>query len=287
MVERSGGGLKELFLLLVAVAGMASSVIFIRLSGLWAGELSGWRLILGALVMLPWAGGLLGVRGAGSWLRVGAAGLLLGLHFVTWVTGARATAAAHATLLVNLVPLVLPVLLVWVAGEPARGRDWVGAGLGLCGVLVVVGGSLGFGGTWRGDLICLGSMLLLAAYIALGRRASALFPGTAAWIVPVFAVGAGVCWIFEALRGRPPAWPPAAEWPWIAGLVVFPTLLGHGLMNRALRHWRGQVVGVASSGQFLFAGLFAWLVFGELPSPWFPLGAVLAVAGVWVVAKDR
>lgn len=70
-------------------------------------------------------------------------------------------------------------------------------------------------------------------------------------------------------------------------LVVFPTLLGHGLMNRAPRRWRGQVVGVASTGQFLLAGLFAWPPFGELPSVWFPLGAALVVAGAWIAAKGK
>ena len=88
-----------------------------------------------------------------------------------------------------------------------------------------------------------------------------------------------------AASGRPLGLPTVREYLYIGGLVVFPTLLGHGLMNRAVRFWRGQVVGVASNGQFLFSSLFAWLAFGEFPSRWFPLGAVLVVAGVWIVAR--
>ena len=278
--------LRESLLLLLAVASMASSVIFIRLSELGPFELAGWRLAGGALAMAPLVRGW-GRLGRGAWVRAWVAGLLLGLHFVTWVVGARSTSAANASLLVNLVPLVLPLLLVPLAHESIRGRDWAGAACGVAGVLVVVGANLHPGGTAWGDGVCLGSMLLYAAYMALGRRAATLFPNTASWIVLVFGIGAVVCFGAGAAAGAPLRLPPPAEWLWVVALVVFPTLLGHGLMNRALRCWRGQVVGVASTGQFLFAGLFAWPLFGELPSVWFPLGAALVVAGVWIVAKGK
>lgn len=273
-------------LLAVAVAAMASSVVFLRFSTLTPGEISAWRMLLGALCFLPFVGN--GWRGLtrGAWARAVLAGLILGLHFVTWVMGARSTSAANASLLVNLVPLVLPFLLLVLAGEAIRRRDWTGSAFGLTGVLVLVGGNLSLQGTWRGDLICLGSMVLLAIYIALSRRAAGLFPGTSAWVVPVFLVSALTCYACHVLAGNAVHWPPAGEWQWIVLLVVCPTLLGHGLMARSLRFWRGQVVGVANGGQFLFAGIYGWFAFGELPSLLFPLGAVLILCGVWLVAAQ-
>lgn len=284
-MPRPASYLTESLLLLLAVASMASSVIFIRLSELPPGELSAWRLIFGGMVVFPWFFKAWRRIPRAAWPRALAAGVLLGLHFITWVMGARGTVAANATLLVNLVPLVLPLFLLVLAHEPMRRTDWLGSACGLLGVATVLGGSLEFAGNLRGDLICLGSMFLLAAYIALGRRAAAQFPTNAAWVAPVFLTGALVCLGSELAVGRVPDLPPPREWAWIACLVVFPTLLGHMVMNRALRFWRGQVVGVASSGQFLFAGAYAWGVFGELPAPLFPLGAVLVVIGVWVVAR--
>lgn len=275
----------ESLMLVMAVAAMASSVIFIRFSRLGPGEISGWRMALGAICFLPF------VRRdqwnqltRGAWIRALCAGILLGGHFVTWVSGARATAAANATLLVNLVPLVLPFLLMPVAGEKVRPRDWGGTLLGFGGVLVLVGANLGADGTWRGDLVCLGAMVLLACYMALGRKAASLFPATAPWLVPVFAVASLTSFASELFLGGSLRLPPAEEWKWILLIVLFPTLLGHGLVARALRYWRGQVVGVATGGQFLFAGIYGWLAFGEVPGPWFPLGAALIVAGTRVVA---
>ena len=276
-------------MLVMAVAAMASSVIFIRFSGLGPGEISGWRMALGAICFLPF------VRRdqwsqlhRGAWIRAACAGMLLGGHFVTWVMGARATVAANATLLVNLVPLVLPFLLLPLAGEKVRPRDWAGTLLGFGGVLVLVGANFGEGGTWKGDLICLGAMVLLAFYMALGRKAATLFPATAPWLVPVFAVASLTSFATEWLRGPPLRLPPPGEWKWILLIVIFPTLLGHGLIARALRYWRGQVVGVATGGQFLFAGIYGWFAFGEVPGPWFPLGAALIIAGTRIVAgRDR
>jgi drug/metabolite transporter (DMT)-like permease len=278
----------ESLMLVMAVAAMASSVIFIRCSGLGPGEISGWRMALGAFCFLPF------VRRdqwsqlqRGAWIRAICAGMLLGGHFFTWVMGARATVAANATLMVNLVPLVLPFLLLPLAGEKVRARDWAGTLLGFGGVLVLVGASLGTGGTWRGDLICLGSMVLLALYMALGRKAASLFPATAPWLVPVFAIASLTSFAGEWLRVGSLRLPPPEEWKWILLILIFPTLLGHGLVARALRYWRGQVVGVATGGQFLFAGIYGWFAFGELPGPWFPLGAALIVAGTRVVAGKR
>ena len=278
----------ETVLLVMAVAAMASSVVFLRFSKLGPGEISGWRMALGALCFLPlvhreqWKH-----LPKGAWLRALFAGVVLGGHFVTWVSGARATAAANATLLVNLVPLVLPFLLFPLAGEKVRPRDWAGTLLGFGGVLVLVGANLGSNGTWRGDLICLGAMVFLAFYMALGRKAATLFPSTAAWVVPVFAVASLTSFASEWLRGGNPRLPPPGEWKWILLIVIFPTLMGHGLVARALRYWRGQVVGVAAGGQFLFAGLYGWFAFGEVPGAWFPLGAALIVAGTRVVAGGR
>lgn len=272
---------------MVAVAAMASSVIFLRLSKLSPAEISGWRMLLGALCFLPWVGTGWKGLGRGAWVRAVVAGVFLGLHFISWVMGARATSAANASLLVNLVPLVLPFLLLLLAGERIHARDWGGSVLGVAGVLVLVGSSLGSGGSWRGDMMCLGSMLLLAVYMALGRKAAGLFPGTAAWVVPVFAMASLTCFSVRSQAPEPWSWPPAAEWKWILLVVVCPTLLGHGLVARALRFWRGQVVGVATGGQFLFASIYGWFAFGELPAATYPIGAVLIVAGVWVVAGRK
>lgn len=285
MKEGASRVVVESFLLVLAVAALASSVVFIRFSSLSPGEISGWRMAFGALCFLPFVRpGQWSKLGKGAWIRAICGGILLGTHFVTWVMGARATVAANATLLVNLVPLVLPFLLFPLAGEKVRRRDWIGTLLGFGGVLVLVGASFESGDTWRGDMICLGSMILLALYMALGRKAASLFPATAPWVVPVFATASLTCFAIEATSQHSLRLPPPSEWKWIFLIVICPTLLGHGLIARALRYWRGQVVGVATGGQFLFAGVYGWFAFGEKPGVWFPLGAALIIAGTRVVA---
>src|SRR5690606_3153210 len=121
---------------------------------------------------------------------------------------------------------------------------------------------------FKGDLICVGSMLFLAVYLALGRRILPRFPSPWLYSVPLYFY-CGVGAMFFAWDAN--QWAPlfgeraAAEWFNVIGLAIVPTIFGHGLSMAALRVLRGQVVAVMSLGQFLTSGLMAWIIFGEKP----------------------
>jgi drug/metabolite transporter (DMT)-like permease len=151
-----------------------------------------------------------------------------------------------------------------------------------------------------GDLICFGSMLLYAAYLTFGRRHRG-FPTIWHYVVPLYGM-AGLLCLGAGLIFERPAVPRLSGEGILAssdgsiwlgllavlGLAVVPTVGGHSIINFSMKHLRGQLVGLINLFQFVFAGVMASFVFGELPPPAFFLACFLVISGAGlVILADR
>lgn len=210
---------------------------------------------------------------------------LLAAHFLSWTAGARMTGSAQASLIVNMVPVAVPFLLFYLAGERINAREIVGTVLAIAGVLVLSLRDALTGGDVLGNVVCFGSMLLFAVYITLARR-NRDFPTIWLYVVPVYLIAGILCliasipWLgtFDATSGH--------EWLMILGLAAVPTVTGHSLLNNAMRHLRGQIVSLFTVTQFIFAGVMGWMFFREAPAPVFYGASMLVVAGIVVVVLN-
>lgn len=286
--------------MLIAVASMSSSVIFIKLSKLEVGPLTVARVWTSFLMLLPlvlWKRREAVVKGHGlpqNWWLLGLVpGVMFAAHLLSWAVGARLTGSANATLAVNTAPLVMPFLLFWIAGERVTKMEIFGTLIAFVGLMVLTVADAGLSlEHFKGDLICLGSMLFLAVYLALGRRILPRFSSPWLYSVPLYFY-CGVVALFFARDAE--QWAPlfgenaGAEWFHVIGLAIVPTIFGHGLSMAALRVLRGQVVAVMSLGQFLTSGLMAWFIFGEKPHMTFYVASMLVVLGcaVVILAKGK
>ncbi len=256
-----------------------------RLDPVW---LAGARTGIAAIVLWPWC--LRDRRRHGTAAATAAAraaippGVLLGVHFMTFLAGVRMTSVANATLLVNLAPAIVPLFSAALLGERVARHEVAGAFLGLMGVGWLVAGDFHLSRTtFAGDLLCLGSMVFFAAYLVLGRRNRGV-PGVWLYVVPLYATAALVCVPFAVSRspGGPFDWREAA---WTGGLALGPTVIGHSALMAAVRRLRSQTVTLANLTQFLFAGAVDWMVSGHLPSPRFYPAAALLVAGAVLAVR--
>lgn len=278
--------------LLAGVTALSTAVIWIKASTIHPVALSALRLSLAALLLTPIELRMRRRHAAAleripdlrrrTWI----AGFVLALHFIAWAIGARLTAAAQASLLVNLAPVALPFFLFFLAAERINRRELLGTAIVIVGLLVLTGrDALTATGSWVGNLVCLLAMLLFAAYLALGRRNRDV-PSVWLYVVPVyrhaalFALLAATPWM---LTGVP--WNSPREWGILLGLAILPTMVGHSLINRAMRHFRGQVVSLANCGQFLAAGTLAYFIFGERPDALFFFAAAIVVTGIVIVVR--
>jgi len=208
---------------------------------------------------------------------------LLAAHLISWGYGSRLTPVASASLIANLVPIALPFFLHYLVNERINRTEIIGTVLALGGVVALTAPGLltGGAGFW-GNLICFGSMIAAAGYVALGRR-NRDFPSLWLYVVPVYwqagliSLIAAIPWLGTFELGS------AREWSLMLGLACIPTILGHSMINYGVRHLRGQIVSLCNVTQFVFAGVMGFLLFHEQPAPLFYAASVIVVAGVALV----
>ncbi len=280
----------HLALLALGVWGGSTAVIFIRLSHLPAEVLSAWRLLLAALMLYPFA--LQASRRASPAARRPAffatllPGLGLAAHFISWTHGARMTSASQATLIVNMTPLAMPFVLLFVARERVNRGEWLGTAIALCGLFVLLAPRLeNNSGSLAGNLVCFASMLCSAIYLGLGRLSR--HDGSIwLYLVPVYFWAGVACLAASLHRHAAQLIPAASEWLWLIALAVIPTIIGHGLLNKSVRTLGAQAVSVCNLGQSAFASVMAWLVFQEKPSVTFYPAAILIAIGAIITARS-
>ncbi len=252
--------------------------------------LSAYRLLLAAAVLSP----LLmrdhrRHRGSFGWShlrRTLLPGLVLGAHFITWIIGARMTLAANSGLIVNMVPIVMPFLLYVLIRERLTRGEWIATAMAITGVIVVAGADLRESAeTFLGDVVCFGSMLLFALYLALGRR-NRDFPSIWLYVVPVYFVGGLLCFAASLFFVSPLAIYSWQDLLLTLSLVIVPTVIGHSILNYSMKHIRGQAVSVANLAQFIFAGVMGFLLLKEVPQWTFYLACVLVVVGAVLALRS-
>ncbi len=279
--------------LFFGVLALSTSVIWIKASHAHPIVLAALRLALASLLLLPLelrerrrhAAALRELPGftRQTWI----AGAFLAVHFIAWIIGARLTASAQASLIVNLAPLGAPFFLHFFAQEQINRREIIGTIIVVSGLLILTAhDALTASGSVAGNLTCFVAMLLFAAYLALARRNRGV-PSVWLYVVPVYRHAAIIAlvialpWLADGVQ-----WSSAHEWFALLGLTIVPTMIGHSLINRAMRHFRGQVVSLANCAQFVFAGITAYVVFAEIPSPAFFFAAAIVATGIVIVIRS-
>lgn len=286
--------MKNVLLLFVAILCCASAIIWMKLSTIDYALLAALRCLLAAAILAPLAIRDFRRRVAAPLpllRRACLPGALLGLHFVLWIYGARQTLAANASLIANMVPLVMPLFLYVALREIPTRREALGTLIALSGVGLLATASAVPGTTYmRGNFFCFLSMICLTGYLALGR-ANRDFPTIWTYVVPVYAI-AGLT-ALVAVMPRLGQLAPVASLPremlWLAALTLLPTVIGHSLINLSMQRLRGQTVAVANLSQFIFSALFAYLAPGlrEVPQPAFYGAAALICTGVGITLRAK
>ena len=267
----------------------STAVIFIKASTEHPVLLSSYRLLVASVVLTPIF--LRNARKHPSEVvrqHVRAAllpGIILGLHFISWIIGARMTTAANASLIVNLVPVVIPFFLFAMIREKLTRSEFMGTVLALTGMCLLTLADFNLSRTYFwGDVLCFVSMLFFTFYLALGRKNRGL---ASIWLylVPLYYI-AGIFCFLVALGFVNPIKPyPLREIAFILALGIIPTVIGHSIFNYSMKFLRGQVVSVLNMGQFIFAGILAFFLLKELPDWTFYVASLLVVAGAWLVVN--
>ena len=207
---------------------------------------------------------------------------LAGVQLSYYLTIARINIAI--ALLVEYLGLVAVTAFERYHRRQAVGtRIWGALALVLVGAFFAVGAyqpSL-FSVNLPGVMLGLVSAGFFAFYLL---RASTLAQRLDTWTMLLYGFGAGsLLWAgFDIVTGTaPPAdW---RIWAVMAVLGLVGTLLPHGLFLMALRTIRPSSAGIVATAEPVFAGVIAYLAFGDRLQPLQLMGAAVIVTGIVIV----
>ncbi len=282
---------RELLLLVVAVPAVSTSGPLIALTAaVPALAIAFWRNAMAGAVLLPWtlARRRSELKALDSRERRLAllAGLMLALHFGTWIPAVSYTSVASATALVATQP-VWAAIISTLRGEHVERRVWVGIVVALSGALLLTSAD------WAvsrealiGDGLALLGGIFAAAYMTAGsavRRSvstvtytTVCYTTTAVLLLVVCLVGR------QALTGY-----DRRDWLLLLALTAGAQLLGHSLFNVVLRTVGPTVVSLSILFEIPGAALIAALfVAGQhVPALAIPAAALL-VTGLAIVISS-
>ncbi len=279
---------RSLGLLAAAQLAIGAAAIFARFALTAAGPLpvAALRMAIAALPVVA----LAVVRGryvrydGPTERRLGLAGLALAVHFGTWIASLQYASVAVSTLLVCSTPVftetwslirtrrVRPAVLAGivlalvgvaiVAGAPSRSETPLGIGLALCGAIA------------------------MGAYLQLVRASDPRYTTLAvvSRTYPLAALALGTCALVT--QSGIPAAAATGAWGGIFAMAIISQLFGHTAINAVVRVFSPTFVALTTLLEPLIAAIAAAIVFGERPTPFTTVGAVLILLAIGIAIRD-
>jgi drug/metabolite transporter (DMT)-like permease len=211
------------------------------------------------------------------------AGLMLALHFGTWIPSISYTSVASSTALVATQP-VWAALIGKARGESVPRRVWLGIAVSLLGALLLTGADLTVSKeALLGDGLAVLGGIFAAAYMTTGsevRRSVSTTTYTAICYSTTALLLLVVCLLFrQDLSGY-----DGSDWLKLGALTAGAQLLGHSLFNVVLRTTSPTVVSLSILFEIPGAALIAALFVAGQSIPWLAAPAVvLLLAGLAIV----
>ena len=224
-----------------------------------------------------------------QWVHIGVSGLLVHAVYLggVFVAIKHGLPAGVTALVVGMQPLLTAFGAGWLLGEKVDGRQWAGLALGFVGVAMVVSGKFG-------EAAALGPMLTPAIVALLGITAGTLYQkrfcakfdlrsGSVIQFVPTAIATAIAVALFEDYRIE---W--TGQFSFALGWLVLVLSIGAiSLLNLLIRS--GSAVNVASLFYLTppMTAVIAFVIFGENLTLTATIGMLLAVSGVYLVARAK
>ncbi|MCI0688769.1 MAG: DMT family transporter [Sporichthyaceae bacterium] len=283
---------RHLALMAVGILAVGTSGPLIAAMTVPALAIAFWRNALGAAVTTPLV--LLAPQrraevarlGRRGWGFVLLAGLLLALHFATWVPSISYTSVASSLALVTTQP-IWAALLARATGHQVPSRVWVGMAVALAGVLMLTGIDFTISSrAFFGDFLALLGGVFAAGYVTAGaavRRGTS----TATYTSLCYAMCAALLLVTCLVGRQPLSGYTTTDWLKLLALTVGPQLLGHSLFNHLLRSTSPTVISMVLLFEVPVGAVIAAVWLGQAP----PLAAIAAVlmllVGIGIVVRVR
>jgi drug/metabolite transporter (DMT)-like permease len=275
-------------LLLFGVLCISWSAILVKLANVSGFGSGFYRLFFGTIGIIPvwlyFKKPITSVRG----VKIAAiCGVLFACDIALWNTSIMLSKASISTLLANMAPVWVGIgALIFMKEKPTR-IFWIGTAIAITGVTIIIGVSqvleahlnLGNG------LAIIASMFYGAYLITVrkGRISLDTFSFTAISMISSTIVLGIIC----LFTSTPLLGFSTTSWLALVALGLIPQLLGWLAINQALGHIKPTIASVSLLSQSVFTALFSIPILGEMLTLKEIGGAVVVLAGIYLVNKKK
>ena len=273
------------------VIAVSWAAIFIRLADAPALAISAWRLGLAAVPVAAYAlarnGAELRALDRRTWALLALSGVALALHFATWIASLASTSVASSVALVTTQPIWVALLAAVFLRERVGLRGLLAIGISVIGGCVIAGADVALSGRalW-GDGLALAGAVFAGIYFLIGRRARSTL-SLGAYVGVVYTTSAIALFVAALVTRTSLAHFSERTWWMLALLAVIPQLLGHSLLNWALRFFSAPFVSVAIVAEPVISTALAIPFLGEWPGWTRTVGGALTLVGIYLAARDE
>jgi drug/metabolite transporter (DMT)-like permease len=277
--------------IIVAVVAVSFSAIFIRWSDSHPFVIAAYRMGITCLILLP----LVLIKYKDEFKKIQkseflfmiAIGMILALHFASWISSLEETTVASSVILVTSHPMFVAIVAHYVLNEKLKTIGYIGIVVAFSGIIILSIGDMGLGGSnFRGDILALIGSIAAGTYILGGRKARRNIS-----LVPYVFIVYGICTIFlfvACIVVAAPLYPlPMKEYELFLLMAIFPTILGHTMYNYALKYVKAQVISVSLLGEPIGSSILAVILLSEAPPEFTIIGGALILPGIYLAYMGR
>lgn len=281
------------------VIAVSSAAVFIRLAqqdNTPSLVIALWRMGLAALILTPIV--LARHRADLAKLQreqIGLAvlsGLMLGVHFATWITSLEYTSVLTSVVLVTTNPLWVALASPLLLHERLNRATLIGILLAMAGGIVI--SAAGDAGTAPkqnaplfGAFLAMVGSVAVAGYFIIGRRlrgSMALLP----YIWLTYGTAALSLLVAVVVTRQPIGGLPADAYLWMTILALVPQLIGHSSYNYALGHLTAAYVSLTVLAEPIGSTILAVIVLHENPpGAWQLFGGLLILSALVMAGREE
>ena len=274
-------------LLFLGIVSVSTASIFIKLCDAPALIIATYRMVLASLILMPWASYKKVWKG---WDRKDVAwlvfsGILLSLHFASWIASLKYTSVASSVVLVTTHPIFVGI------GSWLFLKEKIGLNLVLAiGLSVLGSGLIGYGDmtlseeALMGDALALLGALAASGYFLVGRKMRKN-QDLLAYIFPVYSTAGLVLIIFSLFFQKPLFGYSSSTYIFLCLLAIVPQLIGHTTFNWALKFLPASLVAITVLGEPIGSTILAYFILGEGLTFWKILGGIAIITGILIALK--
>jgi drug/metabolite transporter (DMT)-like permease len=296
------------FVLVIGIIAVSSASLFIRYAQQEMPSLvvAALRLGFASILMTPWvlkkhSSQIKGIKKK-EWIEIILAGLILAIHFATWITSLEYTSVASSVVLVTTTPIWVALLSPIILKEKPGRMTIIGLVVAIIGGVIVslanecsltqgVINCVNSSGITKstaliGNLLALMGAICAAIYLIIGRvlRKSVELM---VYVYCIYSWAAIFLVIFSIIAGKHFFPYSLMAFGFCLALAVFPQIVGHTSLNWALAYLPVGLVAIVLLGEPIGSSLLAAIFLKEIPSIAEILGGLTILFGIYLASRKQ